>query len=82
MPSRSRPCLRPSPALLDAVLEYALTPPARLLDNPGEHPGWEISQRPDLGLPHEFGEGAPWRILATCPERRPELVGHPTLGTA
>ncbi|GHD64447.1 hypothetical protein GCM10010317_062790 [Streptomyces mirabilis] len=27
-------------------------------------------------------QGAPWRILATCPERWPELVGHPTLGTA
>ncbi|MFF3584782.1 hypothetical protein [Streptomyces mirabilis] len=70
------------PALLDAVLEYALTPLARILDNLGEHPGWEISQRPGLGLPHEFGEGAPWRILATCPERWPELVDHPTLGKA
>jgi hypothetical protein len=24
----------------------------------------------------------PWRILATCPERWPELVDRPTLGTA
>ncbi|MFG2365710.1 hypothetical protein ACGFY3_29350 [Streptomyces mirabilis] len=51
------------PALLDAVLECALTPLARILDNLGEHPGWEISQRPGLGLPH---------LLAQCgtrPER-------------
>ncbi|MET7353070.1 hypothetical protein [Streptomyces mirabilis] len=64
------------------MLEYALTPLARILDNLGEHPGWKISQRPGLGLPHEFGEGAPWRILATCPERWPELVDRPTFGTA
>ncbi|MBC2907696.1 hypothetical protein [Streptomyces cupreus] len=68
--------------LLDAVLEYALTPLARLLRTPGQHEGWEITQHPDLGLPHEFGEGAPWSILATCPERWPALVEHPTLGTA
>ncbi|MEU0110682.1 hypothetical protein ABZ313_35700 [Streptomyces sp. NPDC006251] len=70
------------PALLDAVLEYALGPFARLLQNPGEHDGWEIAKHPDLGLPHDFGEGAPWSILATCPERWPALVEHPTLGMA
>jgi hypothetical protein len=62
-------------ALFDAVLEYALSPFAHLLQNP-QHDGWKISERAGLGLPHEFGEGAPWRILATCPER------WPTLGTA
>lgn len=70
------------PALFDAVLQHALTPLARLLDNPGRDEGWEMSMRSDMGLPLEFGEGAPWRILATCPERWPALVGHPTFGTA
>ncbi|MER5346923.1 hypothetical protein ABT030_42925 [Streptomyces mirabilis] len=41
------------------MLEYALTPLARILDNLGERPGWESSQRPGLGLPHEYGEGSP-----------------------
>ncbi|KUN58918.1 hypothetical protein AQJ46_42355 [Streptomyces canus] len=85
-PHRYRPDAEPfppvPPALLDAVLEYALTPFARLLQNPGRHEGWKILERPDLGLPHDFGEGAPWRILSTCPERWPALVKHPTLGTA
>ncbi|WP_256122567.1 hypothetical protein [Streptomyces sp. LUP47B] len=70
------------PALLDAVLEYALTPLAHLLQNPGPHTGWEISEHPGLSMPHEFGDGASWHILATCPERWRELVDHPTLGTA
>ncbi|UXY33232.1 hypothetical protein [Streptomyces sp. HUAS TT20] len=69
------------PALFDAVLEHALTPLARLLKDP-QHEEWQFAQRVDRGLPHEFGEGAPWRILATCPERWHDLVEHPTLGTA
>ncbi|MFE0438895.1 hypothetical protein ACFW2K_28505 [Streptomyces nigra] len=69
------------PALFDAVLEHALTPLARLLKDP-QHEEWEFAQRVDRGLPHEFGEGAPWRILATCPDRWHDLVEHPTLGTA
>ncbi|MCX4481688.1 hypothetical protein OOK44_35535 [Streptomyces cellulosae] len=69
------------PALVDAVLEHALTPLARLLKDP-QHEEWQFAQRVDRGLPHEFGEGAPWRILATCPERWHDLVEHPTLGTA
>jgi hypothetical protein len=59
------------PALLDAVLEYALTPRARILDNLGEHPGWEISQRPGLGLPHEFGEGSPGASSPPAPNAGP-----------
>ncbi|MCC3655815.1 hypothetical protein LIX60_31020 [Streptomyces sp. S07_1.15] len=69
------------PALFNAVLEHALTPLARLLQEP-QHEGWQFAQRADLGLPHEFGEGAPWRILATCPDRWHDLVEHSTLGTA
>ncbi|MBC7271482.1 MAG: hypothetical protein H5T76_22705 [Streptomyces sp.] len=69
------------PALVDAVLEHALAPLARLLKDP-QHEEWQFAQRADLGLPTEFGEGAPWRILATCPERWHDLVEHPTLGTA
>ncbi|WP_331744657.1 hypothetical protein [Streptomyces mirabilis] len=69
------------PALFDAVLEHALTPLARLLQDP-QHEEWQFAQRVDRGLPHEFGEGAPWRILATCPDRWHDLVEHPTLGTA
>lgn len=56
---------------LDAVLEYALTPRARILDNLGEHPGWEISQRPGLGLPHEFGEGSPGASSPPAPNAGP-----------
>ncbi|MEU0929014.1 hypothetical protein [Streptomyces malaysiensis] len=70
------------PALFDAVLEYALTPLARLLQNPGQHEGWEISEHSHLALPIEFGEGPPWHILATCPDRWPALVQHPAFGTA
>ncbi|MGW0647680.1 hypothetical protein ACWD4T_02555 [Streptomyces umbrinus] len=85
-PNRYRPDAEAFPpvpgALFDAVLEYALTPLARLLQNPGRHAGWKISEHHALGLPHEFGEGAPWHILATCPDRWPALVEHPTLGTA
>ncbi|MFF8931519.1 hypothetical protein ACF1AO_30110 [Streptomyces longwoodensis] len=69
------------PALFDAVLEHALTPLARLLKDP-QHEEWQSAQRADLGLPNKFGEGAPWRILATCPDHWHELVEHPTLGTA
>lgn len=69
------------PALFDAVLEHALTPLARLLKDP-QHEEWQFAQRVDQGLPHAFGEGAPWRILATCPDRWHNLVEHPTLGTA
>ncbi|WP_159401404.1 hypothetical protein [Streptomyces maremycinicus] len=69
------------PALFDAVLEHALTPLARLLKDP-QHEEWQFAQRADLGLPHEFGEGAPWRILATCPDRWNDLVEHPAIGTA
>ncbi|EFL27535.1 hypothetical protein SSOG_07249 [Streptomyces himastatinicus ATCC 53653] len=36
---------------------------------PGQHEEWEFSERPMLGLPLEFGEGPPWRILATCPDQ-------------
>ncbi|WP_331736536.1 hypothetical protein OG426_54745 (plasmid) [Streptomyces canus] len=82
---RYRPDAEPAPpippALFDAVLEHALTPLARLLRDP-QHEEWQFAQRADLGLPHEFGEGAPWRILATCPDRWHDLVEHPTLGTA
>ncbi|MEU6350151.1 hypothetical protein ABZ896_12570 [Streptomyces sp. NPDC047072] len=70
------------PALLSAVLEQALTPFARLLQNPGRHKGWDVSSDPALGLPHDFGEGAPWRILHACPGQWPALVGHPVLGMA
>lgn len=80
-----RPDAKPAPpippALFDAVLEHALTPFARLLQNP-QHEGWQFAQRANLGLPTEFGEGAPWRILATCPERWHDLVEHLTLGAA
>ncbi|MER8226440.1 hypothetical protein ABTZ58_39350 [Streptomyces sp. NPDC094143] len=69
------------PALFDAVLEHALTPLAGLLKDP-QHEEWQFAQRVDRGLPHAFGEGAPWRILATCPDRWHDLVAHPTLGTA
>ncbi|GAA1932523.1 hypothetical protein GCM10009837_67850 [Streptomyces durmitorensis] len=69
------------PVLFDAVLEHALTPLARLLADP-HHEGWKVAQRADLGLPNVFGEGAPWRILATCPDRWHDLVEHPTLGSA
>ncbi|WP_331726553.1 hypothetical protein [Streptomyces sp. NBC_00280] len=70
------------PALFDAVLEHVLAPLARLLQNPGRHESWDISERAGIGLPHEFGEGPGWRILATCPHRWPALVEHPALGTA
>jgi hypothetical protein len=70
------------PALVDAVLEQALMPFARLLQNPGRHEGWDICAHPELGLPHDFGEGAPWRILHSCPDWWPAMVGHPVLGTA
>ncbi|WP_241827279.1 hypothetical protein [Streptomyces graminilatus] len=69
-------------ALLDAVLEQALTPFARLLQNPGRHEGWDICAHPELGLPHDFGEGAPWRILHACPDQWPDLAEHPVLGSA
>ncbi|MGW1364944.1 hypothetical protein ACWCQP_47055 [Streptomyces chartreusis] len=78
----AEPFLPVPPALFDAVLEHALTPLVRLLDNPGRHEGWKISEHPGLGLPHEFGEGAPWRILSACPDRWHELVQHPVLGSA
>ncbi|MFJ8469619.1 hypothetical protein [Streptomyces swartbergensis] len=70
------------PAFFDAVLEYALAPLARLLQDPARHERWQISEHASLGLPLEFGEGAGWRILATCPDRWHDLVRHPTLGTA
>lgn len=70
------------PALFDAVLEYALAPLARLLQDPNRHERWQISEHASLGLPLEFGEGPGWRILATCPDRWHDLVEHPTLGTA
>jgi hypothetical protein len=70
------------PALFDAVLEYALAPLARLLRDPDRHKRWRISEDASWDLPHEFGEGAGWRILATCPDRWHDLVRHPTLGTA
>ncbi|MGW6275665.1 hypothetical protein [Streptomyces sp. NPDC055060] len=69
------------PVLFDAVLEHALTPFARLLEDP-YHEEWKFAQRADMGLPNAFGEGAPWRILETCPDRWHDLVEHPTLGPA
>ncbi|MCP9211523.1 hypothetical protein [Streptomyces cucumeris] len=85
-PNRYRRNAEPFPpmpqALFDAVLEYALGPLARLLRHPGQHERWGISGHPTLDLPLEFGEGAPWRILATCPDRWPTLVRHPVFGTA
>ncbi|MEU0217978.1 hypothetical protein ABZ281_23990 [Streptomyces sp. NPDC006265] len=70
------------PALFDAVLEYPLAPLARLLQDPARPERWQISEHASLGLPLEFGEGAGWRILATCPDRWYDLVRHPALGTA
>ncbi len=80
-----RPDAEPAPPIppvfFDAVLEHALTSLVRLLANP-HHEDWKFAQRVDRGLPHEFGDGAAWRILATCPDRWHDLVAHPALGTA
>ncbi|MCT2589827.1 hypothetical protein LHJ74_07850 [Streptomyces sp. N2-109] len=70
------------PALFDAVLDHALTPLVLLLQNPHQHEEWKICERPDWGLPHEFGRNAAWRVLRSCPDRWRTLVEHPVLGTA
>ncbi|WP_372411113.1 hypothetical protein [Streptomyces luteireticuli] len=65
-------------ALFDAVLERSLTPLASALLTPEECDDWT---RP-FGWSSRLGDGLDWRILATCPERWHELIGHPTLGPA
>ncbi|MGW7514182.1 hypothetical protein ACWGJ2_01135 [Streptomyces sp. NPDC054796] len=85
-PHRYRPNAEPfppvPPALVDAVLEYALAPLVHLLEHPGQHEGWKTCERSMSGMPLDFGEGPAWRILTACPERWPALVQHPALGTA
>ncbi|MFD7095805.1 hypothetical protein [Streptomyces xanthophaeus] len=69
-------------ALFDAVLEAPLTSLAAHLLHPEPEEGWEAVSAYGKDWSLELGGRSAWAMLARCPERREELVAHPTLGAA